>query len=122
MFIKAFLAAEKWQHQANRRSPVLSLGLKNPASWSNTTAFAVVENITAFFMVSRYHGTAVNFYYSLQVESPTSLIREVGDFEGFDSVSVVFGGIRFHWSRESGKVVITDAVAGQREFDTLTIE
>jgi len=73
-------------------------------------------------MLSHSH-EGLCLYYALEAfQGPGKYTREVGEFTGFDSVSVVFRGLRFNWSRESGKVVISDALAGRRDFDTLTIE
>lgn len=119
MFIKSIMLQtrhsrypEQWSHQINRNSPIVALGLKNPKpeEWWNSV-FVRFETVSCHFMLIEISGE-LKFYYSLQSFSgPGKLTREDGEFIGFDSVSAVFHGIRFHWSRESEKIIITDAVA-----------
>lgn len=113
---------EKWNHNVNRNSAVYVSRMKNPThrQWYNST-FAVVDGVACFFMVTR-NLDVIRFYYSCEFSKDGKLHREDGDFEGFDSVSGEFRGIRFHWSRESGKVIISDAFARRRDFEALTIE
>lgn len=97
----------KWR-QHNRHAAVYTAAMRNPTQqeWYNSV-FARVDQISCFFMVSATLA-GLRFYYSLEAFERDSLIREEGVFEGFDCVSAEFRGLRFHWSRESGKIIISD--------------
>lgn len=130
MFVKSIkgqrfgLQPEKWKHQVNRHSPVVSLSMKTPnPSQCYNCVMLFADHVSCFFMVIVTRDGGVHLSYSLEEShGPGKFTREEGTFVGFDSVSVVFGGLRFHWSRESEKVVVSDALAGRRDFDSLTIE
>lgn len=130
MFIHAImgqrLAAQpkKWNHEVNRNSPIVSLAIKTPActlAERHNSVYLRADNISCFFMI---HHTieGVIFHYDLEIFHATGFAQEKGEFFNFDSVSVVFGGLRFHWCRGSEKIIISDALAGRRDFEALTIE
>jgi len=113
---------KKWNHAVNRRTPIVVLALKAPTQkeWHNSV-YLQVDGVACFFMLMNTSEGLV-FSYSLEAFHRGGLTQEEGEFTNFDSVSAVFGGLRFHWSLESEKVVVSDALAGRRDFDTLTIE
>lgn len=123
MFVKAVMdESGKWNHQVNRHSPVVVCRFSTPSRFQSNTLFLRVDNITIFlYLVDTTNGPRL--YYSLEAYLDLGkFTQEDGEFTGFDSVSAIFCGIRFHWSRESEKVVVSDALAGRRDFDSLTIE
>lgn len=124
MFVRSIMFQEKWKHRVDRHSPVVSLPMRldiERCTFSDT--FLRVDNVCCYFTLSSYRKDNLRFYYALEVyHGPCKFTREVGEFTNFDSVSVVFGGLRFHWSRESGKIIISDAPVSRRDFDPLTIE
>lgn len=104
--------------QPLKHAPVVVLRLRMPSAgeWY-TVSYATVDGFFLHFMV-----LGDRFIYNLEDRSESLVHSERGEFSGFDCVSAVFGGLRFHWTRESGKIIISDALAGRRDFDSLTIE
>ena len=124
MFVKSVSENGNWS-RVDRETPILSLRFAVCNENFRKTCFVSVDSCYLFFALYFHVDGTVELDYAVENSfsfNDNSLVAEKGSFRGFDSVSAVFRGIRFNWSRESGKIVITDAFAGRRDFDSLTIE
>ena len=90
--------------QPLKHAPVVVLRLRMPSAdeWY-TASYASIDDVFIHFMV-----IGDRFIYSFENRSESLVHFERGEFSGFDSVSAVFSGVRFHYSRESGKIIISD--------------
>ena len=117
-----FLKSKYWSGRSirpGRKVPFTSIILRMDVNKGYACGAVFVDNLFIHFMLFN----TGRFLYSAESVSGSVVSYESGDFSGhFDSISAEFHGIRFQFSRESGKVMISDAFAGRREFDALTIE
>lgn len=124
MLVKSVSANGNWS-RLDRETPILALRFAVCNEKWRETCFVSVDSCYLFFALYFHVDGTVELNYAVENSfsfPDNSLVTEKGSFRGFDSVSAVFRGIRFHWSRESGKIFISDAFAGRRDFDALTIE
>ena len=117
-----FLVSKYWADRSTRperKVPFTSIVLEVNSSYGYACGAVFVDDLFIHFMLF----DTGRFLYSMESVRGSVVSYESGDFSGdFDSISAEFHGIRFQFSRESGKVIITDAFAGRRELDTMTIE
>lgn len=124
MLVNSVSANGNWS-RLDRETPILTLRFAVSKEKWRETCFVSVDSCYLFFSLYCHVDGTVELNYAAENSfsyPDKSLVIEKGSFRGFDSVSAEFRGIRFHWKRETGKIIITDAVAGRRDLDTLTIE